>query len=116
MNYRSVVLFGVGRILSGTDEKNDRLFALTERIMPGRWNDSRLPTANELKATTIIEMPIDSATAKIRTGGPKDDAEDYASDWWAGVIPIQQNYLPPDPDVKLEKEIAVPPYLKNYKR
>lgn len=116
MNYRSVVLFGVGRILSEPQEKNDALFALTERIMPGRWNDSRLPTENELKATTIIELPIESATAKIRTGGPKDDAEDYASDWWAGVIPIQQNYLPPEPDPKLEQQLAMPPYLENYKR
>ena len=84
--------------------------------MPGRWDDSRLPTKKELKATTIIEMPIESATAKMRMGGPKDDAEDYARDWWAGVIPIQQNYLPPEPDPKLEKELAVPEYLRSYKR
>lgn len=116
MNYRSVVLFGVGRILSDPKEKNDALFALTERILPGRWDDSRLPTKKELKGTTIIEMPIESATAKVRTGGPKDDAEDYASDWWAGVIPIQQKYLAAVPDPKLEKEIAVPRYLRNYKR
>lgn len=116
MNYRSVVLFGVGRILSESKEKNEALFALTEHIMPGRWDDSRLPTRQELKATTIIEMPIESATAKMRSGGPKDDAEDYTSDWWAGVIPIQQKFLAAEPDPKLEKKIAVPRYLKNYKR
>lgn len=116
MNYRSVVLFGVGRILSEPKEKNDALFALTEHIMPGRWDDSRLPTRKELRATTIIEMPIESATAKMRSGGPKDDAEDYAGDWWAGVIPIQQKFLAAEPDARMEKEIAVPRYLKNFKR
>ncbi|MCC7161376.1 MAG: pyridoxamine 5'-phosphate oxidase family protein [Anaerolineae bacterium] len=116
MNYRSVVLFGVGHILSDPQSKNEALFTLTERVMPGRWDDSRLPTRKELRATTIIELPIESATAKMRMGGPKDDAEDYAGDWWAGVIPIQQSYLPPQPDPKLGREMEAPPYLKNYKR
>ncbi len=115
MNYRSVVLFGVGRVLA-EDEKYAALHALTERLMPGRWDDARLPSKKELKATMIIEMPIESATAKIRAGGPKDDAEDYAGDWWAGVIPIQQKFLAPQKDPKLEKEIPVPSYLKTYKR
>jgi nitroimidazol reductase NimA-like FMN-containing flavoprotein (pyridoxamine 5'-phosphate oxidase superfamily) len=115
MNYRSVVLFGVGRLLRD-EEKYAALEKLTERVLPGRWNDSRLPSKKELKATAIIEMHIDSGTAKIRAGGPKDDAEDYDSDWWAGVIPIQQNYLRPEPDPKLKTEIVVPEYVRNYKR
>ncbi len=116
MNYRSVVLFGVGRVLEEPQAKYDALFALSEHIMPGRWDDARLPSKKELKATTIIEMPIEVATAKLRVGGPKDDAEDYEKDWWAGVIPIQQKFLAPQPDVKLHREIPVPSYLKNYKR
>lgn len=116
MNYRSVVLFGVGHILDDPAEKYNALRALTECLMPGRWDDARLPSKKELKATTIIEMPIESATAKIRAGGPKDDAEDYASDWWAGVIPIEQKFLAPLKDPKLEKAIPVPRYLKNYAR
>lgn len=116
MNYRSVVLFGAGRILSEPEEKYEALFALTERVMPGRWDDSRLPSKRELKATTIIELPIESATAKIRTGGPKDDAEDYDKEWWAGVLPIQQTFLAPQPDPKLQVEVPVPAYVKNYKR
>ncbi len=116
MNYRSVVLFGVGRVLADPQEKYAALFALTERVMPGRWEDARLPNKKELKATTIIEMPIQSATAKMRVGGPKDDAEDYESDWWAGVIPIQQNFLAPQPDEKLTRAIPIPRYLKKYKR
>jgi uncharacterized protein len=116
MNYRSVVLFGVARVLQDPSEKYDALFALTERIMPGRWNDARLPSKKELKGTTIVEMPIESATAKMRMGGPKDDAEDYGSEWWAGVIPIEQKFLAPRQDEKLHREIPVPPYLKDYKR
>lgn len=116
MNYRSVVLFGVGRILDNPDEKYAALHALTERLMPGRWDDSRLPSKKELKATTIIEMPIESATAKIRTGGPKDDAEDYEREWWAGVIPIQTKFLAPEKDPKLVDGIPVPRYLEHYKR
>lgn len=116
MNYRSVVLFGVGRVLADPQAKYDALFALTERIMPGRWDDARLPNNKELKATTVIEMPIESATAKMRVGGPKDDAEDYEKDWWAGVIPMQQKFLAPQPDPKLTRDISVPRYLKNYKR
>lgn len=116
MNYRSVVLFGVGRALDDPDEKYVALHALTERLMPGRWDDARLPSKKELKATTIVEMPIESATAKIRAGGPKDDAEDYDKDWWAGVIPIEQKFLPPERDAKLRAGIQAPGYLKTYKR
>lgn len=116
INYRSVVLFGVGRVLDDPDEKYRALEALTERILPGRWEDSRLPSKKELKATTIIELPIESATAKMRTGGPKDDAEDYAGAWWAGVIPIEQKFLAPQPDEKLEREMRIPNYLRHYKR
>lgn len=116
MNYRSVVLFGVGHILDDPDAKNRALHALTERLMPGRWDDARLPSKKELKATTIIELPIESATAKIRAGGPKDDAEDYEREWWAGVIPLEQKFLAPQSDPKLRSGIPIPSYVKNFKR
>lgn len=116
MNYRSVVLFGVGHILADPNEKYAALEALSERLLPGRWADARLPSKKELKATTIIEMPIESATAKMRAGGPKDDAEDYEGAWWAGVIPIEQKYLVPEADQKLREGITIPEYLKKYKR
>jgi nitroimidazol reductase NimA-like FMN-containing flavoprotein (pyridoxamine 5'-phosphate oxidase superfamily) len=113
MNYRSVVLFGVGHVIDDPDEKYHALHALTERVMPGRWDDARRPNKKELRATTIIELPIESATAKMRAGGPKDDAEDYEREWWAGVIPMAQKFFAPVPDEKLQKEIPVPPYLEN---
>lgn len=116
MNYRSVVLFGVGKMLEDADEKYAALHALTDRLMPGRWDDARLPSKKELKATTIIELPIESATAKMRSGGPKDDAEDYDKDWWAGVVPIQQKFLAAESDVKLKPGIGVPRYVKGFKR
>jgi nitroimidazol reductase NimA-like FMN-containing flavoprotein (pyridoxamine 5'-phosphate oxidase superfamily) len=116
MNYRSVVLFGTGRLLTDAEEKYEALRVLTERIYPGRWDDARLPNAKERKATSVVAVTIDSATAKMRTGGPKDDAEDYASDWWAGVIPIETKFHAPQNDEKLRAGIPAPGYLKKYKR
>lgn len=116
MNYRSVVLFGTGRVLDDPDEKYAALRDLTERVLPGRWDDSRLPSKKELKATAVVSMPIESATAKMRSGGPKDDEEDYESDWWAGVIPIQQTFVAPQTDPRVRKGIGVPKYLREYKR
>jgi nitroimidazol reductase NimA-like FMN-containing flavoprotein (pyridoxamine 5'-phosphate oxidase superfamily) len=116
MNYRSVVLFGCGRIIDDPEEKYRALHALTERIMPGRWDEARLPNRKELKATTIVEVPIESATAKLRTGPPKDDAEDYAMDVWAGVLPLTLRLLDPVDDPRLKSGVARPPYLKTYLR
>lgn len=116
MNYRSVVLFGAGRLLADSEEKYEALRVLTERVYPGRWDDSRLPNTKELRATSIVEIAIESATAKIRTGGPKDDAEDYAGAWWAGVIPTEQKFHAPVNDEKLREGIGVPRYLRKYER
>lgn len=116
MNYRSVVLFGTGHLLTDAEEKYEALRVLTQRVYPGRWNDARVPNAKEMKATSIIEIAITSASAKMRKGGPKDDAEDYAGTWWAGVIPIEQKYHSPVNDEKLRPRISVPRYLRNYKR
>ncbi len=116
MNYRSVVLFGVGRLLVNAAEKFEALHVLTDRVFPGRWSDSRAPSAKEMKMTSIIEFTIESASAKMRAGGPKDDASDYDQAWWAGVIPAEQKFHAPVPDEKLGAGIPTPSYLKKYKR
>jgi uncharacterized protein len=88
VNYRSVVLYGTARIVTEPDEKEAALEAFTERLVPGRWADVRWPTRKELKATTVLVLPIEEGSAKVRTGPPIDDEPDYALDVWAGVVPI----------------------------
>jgi nitroimidazol reductase NimA-like FMN-containing flavoprotein (pyridoxamine 5'-phosphate oxidase superfamily) len=87
VNYRSVVVFGTARAVSD-EEKRDALHALTEQLAPGRWDEVRQPTAQELKATWILALPIDEASAKVRSGGPKDEPEDEKLPFWAGVVPV----------------------------
>ena len=98
MNYRSAVCFGTAILIDGA-EKDHALKVISDQILPGRWEEARLPTAKELKATTVLKMEIDQASAKIRTGDPGDDKPDYDLDIWAGVLPITQIYgdLIPDP-------------------
>ena len=98
------------------EEKNLALEALTEHIVPGRWNDVRWPTELELKATTVLKLAIDEASAKIRTGGPIDDEEDYAMDVWAGVLPLSLTTAAPIADDRLDPEIKPPSYVTSYKR
>ena len=116
MNYRSAVIFGAGRVLASDDEKLAALEALTEHLARGRWQDARRPTALELNATTVVALAIDSASAKVRTGPPNDDAEDYTLPIWAGVVPLQQTPLPLQPDPKLAAGIVAPDYLVDYRR
>ena len=116
MNYRSAVIFGAGRVLASDDEKLAALEALTEHLARGRWQDARRPTALELNATTVVALAIDSASAKVRTGPPNDDAEDYTLPIWAGVVPLQQTPLPLQPDPKLVAGIVAPDYLVDYRR
>jgi nitroimidazol reductase NimA-like FMN-containing flavoprotein (pyridoxamine 5'-phosphate oxidase superfamily) len=113
INYRSVVVLGVARPVEG-DEKLHGLRTITEHIMPGRWAEVRGPNAQELKATSVLRLDIDEASAKIRTGGPIDDEEDLASPVWAGVLPF---VLMPQPPVADEGvTVAPPPYLTQYRR
>jgi uncharacterized protein len=116
MNYRSVVIFGNAEIIADEAEKNNALFVLTEHIVRGRWDDVRPPNAKELKGTTVLRLPINEASAKIRTGDPIDDENDYNSDVWAGVIPLQVVAGKPISDKLLSENIAVPVYLNNYQR
>src|SRR5688572_23336669 len=116
MNYRSVVILGRARLVDENEEKNLALEALTEHIVPGRWNDVRWPTELELKATTVLKLAIDEASAKIRTGGPIDDEEDYAMEVWAGVLPLTTATGEPIADERLDPSIAVPEYITKYTR
>ena len=114
VNYRSVVLFGQGALITDPDEKMAALAAFTDRMMPGRWDDAREPNRKEFKATAVVALPIDSASAKVRVGPPKDDAEDMDLPVWAGVVPIRQvvGELQPAPD--LREGVEVPGYIKAY--
>ena len=116
MNYRSVVAFGAAKIIKDETEKMEALRLFTEHIVPGRWRQVRLPTTNELKATTVLSLPLTEASAKIRTGNPVDDADDYALDVWAGVIPLEMKTGEPMPDVLMSREIVQPDYIANYSR
>lgn len=116
MNYRSVVLFGHGRILESEAEKLAALAALTEHLARGRWQDARQPTAQELNATTVVALSIDSASAKVRNGPPKDEPEDYALPVWAGILPIEMAVLSPQRDAQLAEGITTPEYLLHYRR
>jgi len=116
MNYRSVVLFGRARAVEEPAKKMDALRALTEHLIPGRWDDCRQPNEQEMKATLVLEMPIDEASAKVRTGPPLDDEEDYSLGYWAGVLPFETGAGTPLPDEKLAPAIDLPEYLRNYTR
>ena len=115
-NYRSVVIFGQAGTITDENEKNEALRLFTEHILPNRWDEIRQPNANELKATTVLKLPIEEASAKIRTGDPIDDEEDYALEVWAGVIPLKMTAESPIDDEKLKAEIDAPDYALNYKR
>lgn len=115
MNYRSVVLFGQGRLVTDADEKYAVLHALTDRLYPGRWAEARLPTRRELKATSIVAVPIESASAKMRSGPPKDDDEDYGLDLWAGVLSLETKYHLAD-DPRLKPGVRAPRSFKHYNR
>jgi nitroimidazol reductase NimA-like FMN-containing flavoprotein (pyridoxamine 5'-phosphate oxidase superfamily) len=114
MNYRSVVLFGTARSVDDADEKARVLQALAEHLVPGRWRDIRVPTPAELKATSVLSLPIDEASAKVRTGPPVDDEEDYSLPTWAGVLPLSIVAGTPIPCPRLVADIELPAYARSY--
>jgi nitroimidazol reductase NimA-like FMN-containing flavoprotein (pyridoxamine 5'-phosphate oxidase superfamily) len=116
INYRSVVVFGRARMVEDSAEKLVALEAFAEHIMPGRWRDARPPNAQELKATKILALPLTEASAKVRSGPPKDDEADYSLATWAGVIPASVTYGSPVSDPRLATEVAAPDYVRNYRR
>jgi uncharacterized protein len=99
VNYRSVVLYGQAHLINEADEKEQALHAFTDRLVEGRWAEVRWPTRKELKATTVLKLPIEEGSAKVRSGPPIDDDEDYALDVWAGVVPLTLTRGEPVPDV-----------------
>ncbi len=116
INYRSVVIFGKAQVVRDENEKLAALRAFTEHIVPDRWPDIRPPTENELKATTVLSLPLQEASAKVRTGNPIDDEEDYTMNVWAGVIPLQLSAGKPVGDAELKDGIEVPGYVAEYQR
>src|SRR4030095_1675415 len=113
VNYRSVVVFGAAALVSGEEEKIEALRAFTEHIVPGRWQEVRPPNKSELRAPTVLSLPIQEASAKVRTGDPVDEEEDYALDVWAGVIPLKLCADAPKNDARLKNGISRPRYVLN---
>jgi uncharacterized protein len=117
MNYRSVVVLGEATPVTASEEKDAALEAFTEKLLPGRYADARPPTRKELKATSVLSLPLDEASAKVRTGGPDDgDTPDAGLDVWAGHIPLVVHPLSPVPSPDLREGIPVPAYARRYRR
>jgi hypothetical protein len=116
MNYRSVVILGKAALVDDPEERLAALRVLSEHILPGRWDDARQPNERELKATSVLRVPIEEFSAKVRTGPPIDDAEDYSFPTWAGVIPLEMKAGAPIRDPRVDPARAVPGYVKNYSR
>jgi nitroimidazol reductase NimA-like FMN-containing flavoprotein (pyridoxamine 5'-phosphate oxidase superfamily) len=114
MNYRSVVVLGTGTVIEDSEEKLAALRLLSEHIVPGRWEEARQPNEKELKATTVIRVPIREFSAKVREGPVIDDEEDYAFPVWAGVLPLKVVAGDPIRDSRVFEEIDVPDYVKSY--
>jgi nitroimidazol reductase NimA-like FMN-containing flavoprotein (pyridoxamine 5'-phosphate oxidase superfamily) len=116
VNYRSAVIFGCGAPIESDDARMRALELFTDRLVPGRWADARPPSSVELRQTGIVAVPIESASAKIRTGPPKDGEEDLALPVWAGVLPLRQQPGSPIAGPGLLAEIEIPDYIRNYNR
>jgi uncharacterized protein len=116
VNYRSVVILGQARLVQDPAEKMEALRIFTEHVMKGRWDDVRRPTEQELKATTVLALPLEEVSAKVRTGGPIDDEGDYNLPVWAGVLPLSTSVKSPEPDPQRKNDPPVPEYLRNYLR
>jgi nitroimidazol reductase NimA-like FMN-containing flavoprotein (pyridoxamine 5'-phosphate oxidase superfamily) len=116
MNYRSVVVLGVARPVDDAEERLAALRAIVEHLVPGRWPDVRRPDARELVRTAVLALPIDEASAKLRSGGPKDDEEDLALDVWAGHVPLELAAGAPVPCPAARAELAPPAYATAWRR
>jgi nitroimidazol reductase NimA-like FMN-containing flavoprotein (pyridoxamine 5'-phosphate oxidase superfamily) len=114
-NYRSLMAFGTARKVNDPAEKEQRLRNFTEALWPGRWDMLRQMTAQELKATTVLSLKLDEVSAKVRTGPPGDDEEDYALPIWAGVIPVRQQMQAPVDDPRLIPGLTPPAHIKDFR-
>src|ERR1039458_6527975 len=108
MNYRSAVVFGTARLVTGDAERLHGLRVITENLVPGRWAAVRPPTRKEMAATAVLAVPLAEASVKVRSGPPGDDPDDYALDVWAGVVPAALTFGPAEPDPALAPGTAVP--------
>jgi uncharacterized protein len=115
-NYRSAMVIGTATSVEDPDEKRAALRAIVEHIVPGRWPEVRAPTDSELKATSVLAIPIEEASAKVRSGPPLDDEEDYALPAWAGVIPLSIETGSPEADPRLAPGIVPPAHVSGYRR
>jgi uncharacterized protein len=111
MNYRSAVIFGTARLVEDPEEKLAALEAVTNHLVPGRWEHARTPTRKELAATAVIALPLDEASVKVRAGGPKDDPEDYDSGIWAGVLPAALTFGAAEPDPDRTSDVPIPDHI-----
>lgn len=116
MNYRSVVILGTAHRVESEGDKLSALRIFTEHIVPGRWDDVRKPTPQEIKATAVLALPLDEVSAKIRTGPPIDDDADYSLPIWAGVLPLKLTPNAPETDPRLTHALDAPAHVKNYRR
>jgi hypothetical protein len=116
VNYRSVVVFGQAEKIEDAEGKNEALKAFTEKLIPGRWGDARLPTEKELRAVGVLRLPLKEASAKVRTGGPLDDDEDYELPVWAGTIDLRIAASSPKPDDRLQPSVKCPSYISELSR
>jgi len=116
MNYRSVVVLGDAQAVTDDREKWDALHAIVEHVAPGRWREVREPSAKELAGTLVLRLPIEEASAKVRTGPPLDDEEDYALECWAGVLPLRLSPGAPLPDPRMPAGRPLPPSVARYAR
>jgi nitroimidazol reductase NimA-like FMN-containing flavoprotein (pyridoxamine 5'-phosphate oxidase superfamily) len=114
--YRSVMVLGRTELVTDPEEKDAALEALVEHFMPGRSADARAGSRQEVAATAVLAVPLEEVSAKVRTGDPKDDEEDYALPVWAGILPLELQPGDPVPDSRLDPGIAVPAYMKDWHR
>jgi uncharacterized protein len=116
VNYRSVVILGTASRVDDAEERLAALRAIVEHVVPGRWDEARRPSAVELAQTLVVALPISEASAKVRSGGPKDDAEDHALNVWAGVVPLALVAGAPIAASELRDGIAIPTHALHYQR
>lgn len=116
VNYRSVVILGTAKLVSDPAEKMEALRLFTEHVMKGRWDEIRWPSEQEMKGTSVLAVPLEEVSAKIRTGGPIDEEEDYALPVWAGVLPLESVPKAPVPDARLKDGTPLPEYITKYSR
>jgi nitroimidazol reductase NimA-like FMN-containing flavoprotein (pyridoxamine 5'-phosphate oxidase superfamily) len=116
MNYRSVAAFGTAKKIEDVGQKRAALKVISDHVLEGRWDDVRLPTDQELKATTVLEFVLEEASAKVRSGPPSDDEADYGLPVWAGVLPLALHSCAPEVDGRRRVDVPEPAYLANYDR